>query len=143
MGRMTTSPCEFLLSPPCEPAAPHEEPGDSRTPLKQYLLDPVLPIVTVLVIGALALVMLLLVVATVGDMEQVLRGSGAGEDPWACAATATSPQAYAAYVTSASGGIGRRPGRPGLHATLTPDTLGKFEARSTKGRSVAAGEQSR
>jgi hypothetical protein len=101
MGRLTTSPCEFLLSPPCEPAAPHEETEDSRTSLKQYLLDPVLPIVTVLAIGALALVMLLLVVATVGDMEQALRSSGAGEDPWACAATATSPQAYAAYVTSA------------------------------------------
>jgi hypothetical protein len=101
MSQMAGSSCEFLLSPACEPAAPHEEPVDSRTRLKQYLLDPVLPIVTVLALGALALVMLLLVVATVGDMEQVLRGSGAGEDPWACAATATSPQAYAAYVTSA------------------------------------------
>jgi hypothetical protein len=98
MGRMTTSPCEFLLSPACEPSVPHAEPEDSRTLLKQYLLDPVLPIVTLLAIGVLALVMLLLVVATVGDMEQVLRGSGAGEDPWACAATATGPQTYAAYV---------------------------------------------
>jgi hypothetical protein len=101
MSRMT-SPCELLLSPACEPAGPHEEPVDSRTPLKQYLLDPVLPIVTLLAIGAVAVIMLLLVVTAVGDMEQVLRGGSAADDPWSCAATSTSQHTYAAYVTSAS-----------------------------------------
>ncbi len=101
MGQVTKN-CELLLSPACEPGAPPEEAADSRTLLKQYLLDPVLPIFTVLAIGALAVVMLLLVVSTVGDMEQVLRNGSVVDDPWSCAATSTSQQAYAAYVTSAN-----------------------------------------
>ncbi len=100
MGQMAKNTCELLLSPACEPGAPPAKTGDSRTLLKQYLLDPVLPIVTLLAIGTLAVVMLLLVVTTVGDLEQVLRDGSAADDPWSCAATSTGPQAYAAYVTS-------------------------------------------
>jgi hypothetical protein len=120
MSRMTTSPCELLLSPACEPEAPHEETVDSRTLLKQYLLDPVLPIVTLLAIGTLAVVMLLLVVTTVGDMEQVLRGGSAADDPWSCAATSTGPPAYAAYMTDADATPERDAG-PGPSFAGPPD----------------------
>jgi hypothetical protein len=61
----------------------------------------VLPILTLVAIGTLAVVLLLLLVTAVGDMEQVMRGSGAADDPWSCAATSTGPQAYAAYVAEA------------------------------------------
>ncbi len=101
MSQMVKTTCELLLSPACEPDTPHEETVDSRTLLKQYLWDPVLPLLTLLAIGALAVIMLLLVVTTVGDMEQVLRGGSVADDPWSCAATSSGQQAYAAYVTSA------------------------------------------
>jgi hypothetical protein len=81
--------------------APDQDTVDFRTVLKQYLLDPVLPIVTLLAIGALTVVLLLLLVTAVANLEQVVQGSsGVSNDPWSATAGCTDQQAYAAYVAS-------------------------------------------
>jgi hypothetical protein len=98
MSQVTKKVAEVVADPVSELYAPHEEAVDSRTLLKRYLLDPVLPVLTLLAIGGLTVVILLLVVTAVANMEQVLQASGASNDPWSATAACSDQRAYAAYI---------------------------------------------
>lgn len=92
---MTKSVCELLPSEACdlyagpsEPigSAPRREESQgrppSRTSLKQYILDPVLPMLTLLSMSALTVVLLVTIVAAVADMDMRLPNSYVDADPW-------------------------------------------------------------
>jgi hypothetical protein len=83
MSQVTESVCEMEPSTACDLYAPRPNPVDSRTRLKQYFLDPVLPVLTLLSMSALTVVMLLVIVTTVADMDLQLPGSYVSVDPWA------------------------------------------------------------
>lgn len=79
---MTNSVCELLPSAPCNLYGLRPRAADSRTPLKQYLLDPVLPMLTLLSMSVLTVVMLVMIVAAVADMDVRLPDGYVSVDPW-------------------------------------------------------------
>ena len=81
MSQMATSVCELLPSRPCDLYGLPSRPTDSRTPLKQYFLDPVLPMLTLLSMSVLTIVMLVMIVTTVADMDLRLPDSYVSLDP--------------------------------------------------------------
>ena len=83
MSPVTKSVCELLPSETCDLYGPRPRPTDSRTRLKRYFLDPVLPVLTLLSMSVLTVVMLVVIVTTVADMDTQLPGSYVGIDPWA------------------------------------------------------------
>jgi len=83
MGQMVESVCERLPSQACDRNAGRPAPAGSRTPLRQYILDPVLPMLTLLSMSALTVVMLVTVVAAVADMDLRLSDGYVRADPWA------------------------------------------------------------
>ena len=96
MGQMTKSVCEPLPNETCDLYASPPEPVDSapnreeprlesrsRTSLKQYILDPVLPMLTLLSMSALTVVLLVTIVAAVADMDTRLPNGYVNVDPWA------------------------------------------------------------
>ena len=83
MSHMTRSVCELLPSAACDLYAPRPDPVDSRTVLKQYILDPVLPMLTLLSMSALTIVMLVTIVTTVADMDLRPPDNYIDVDPWA------------------------------------------------------------
>jgi len=118
MSQMTESVCELLPSKPCDLYAKRPEPvgsgphcdearlrSRSRTSLKRYILDPVLPMLTLLSMSALTVVMLVVIVTTVADMDLQLPGGYVNIDPWAGASLGSAggfyqdPGAYADLVT--------------------------------------------
>jgi hypothetical protein len=78
---MATNVGELLPSRPCELYGLHSRPADSRTPLKKYFLDPVLPVLTLLSMSVLTIVMLVMLVTTVADMDLRLPDSYVSIDP--------------------------------------------------------------
>jgi len=82
MSQVTKSICE--LEPPEAPSlcAPRPAPIHSRTFLKRYILDSLLPVLTLLSMSALTIVMLVVIVTTVAEMNVQLPGSYMG-DTWA------------------------------------------------------------
>jgi hypothetical protein len=114
MGQVTESVCELEPSAACDLYAPRPDPVDSRTLWKQYFLDPVLPVLTLLSMSALTVVMLLVIVTTVADMDLQLPGSYVSVDPWAGwetppAAESYPDQAYADMAASMDPADGREP----------------------------------
>ncbi len=96
MNQMTRSVCELLPSETCDLYASSPEPVESspkceesqprphsRTSLKQYILDPVLPMLTLLSMSALTVVLLVTIVAAVADMDMRLPNSYVNVNPWA------------------------------------------------------------
>ncbi len=96
MSQMTRSVWELLPSETCDLYASSPEPvssgskqeesqvrSGSRTSLKQYILDPVLPMLTLLSMSALTVVLLVTIVAAVADMDMRLPNSYVNVDPWA------------------------------------------------------------
>jgi hypothetical protein len=59
-----------------------EKPQDSWTLWKHYLMEHVLPALTLLLITALMIVLLLLVVTAVADIDQRLQAGGVGRHAW-------------------------------------------------------------
>ena len=100
MGQMMKNACELVPGHVSELYAPHPEAADFRTLLKRYLLDPVLPIFTLLSMAVLTMAILVLLVMAVANLEQSLQGAGVGDDPWSATATCSDQRAYAAYVAS-------------------------------------------
>jgi hypothetical protein len=82
MGLKTENVCELLPSEPCDLYAPRRERANSRTLLKRYFLDPVLPVLTLLSMSVLTVAMLVVIVTTVADMDLQLPGSYVNVDPW-------------------------------------------------------------
>lgn len=82
MNQSTKSVCELLPSETCNLYAPQPQAVDSRTRLKRYFLDPVLPMLTLLSMSVLTVVMLVVIVATVADMDTQLPGGYVTIDPW-------------------------------------------------------------
>ena len=63
--------------------------------MKRYLLDPVLPVLTLLSMSILTVVLLLTIVTAVAEMDLQLPNSYVSMDPWAGPAGASYPdQAY-------------------------------------------------
>ncbi len=83
MSPVTKSVSELLPSETCDLPGPRPRSADSRTRLKRYFLDPVLPVLTLLSMSALTVVMLVVIVTTVADMDAQLPGSYTSIDPWA------------------------------------------------------------
>jgi len=82
MSQTTKSVCELRPSESCDHHGPRPQATDSRTRLKRYFLDPVLPVLTLLSMSALTVVLLLVIVTTVADMDTQLPGSYVSVDPW-------------------------------------------------------------
>ena len=82
MSETTKSVCELLPSETCDLYGSRPRAVDSRTRLKQYFLDPVLPMLTLLSMSVLTVVMLVVIVTTVADMDTQLPGSYVSVDPW-------------------------------------------------------------
>ena len=82
MSQVTESVCELEPDEACDLYAPRPDPVNSRTLVKQYFLDPVLPVLTLLSMSALTVVMLVVIVTTVAQMDMQLPGSYVGVDPW-------------------------------------------------------------
>jgi hypothetical protein len=78
---MANSVCELLPSKPCELYGLPSRPTNSRTPLKQYFLDPVLPMLTLLSMSVLTVALLVTIVTTVADMDLRLPDSYVSLDP--------------------------------------------------------------
>jgi len=96
MSQMTRSVCELLPNETCDLYASSPEPVESsppceesqrrphsRTSLKQYILDPVLPMLTLLSMSALTVALLMMIVAAVADMDMRLPNGYVNADPWA------------------------------------------------------------
>ena len=83
MSQTTRSVCELLPYETCNLYAPHPDPVGSRTLLKQYFLDPVLPMLTLLSMSALTVVLLVTIVMAVADMDVQLPDGYVNIDPWA------------------------------------------------------------
>jgi len=102
MGQMTKSVCELVPGHVSELYAPHSEAADFRTVLKRYLLDPVLPIFTLLSMAVLTMAILVLIVMAVANLEQNLQGGSAGNDPWSewssGPAVSSGQQEYAGFT---------------------------------------------
>jgi hypothetical protein len=83
---------------------PHDGASDFRTVLKQVLLDPVLPMLTLALMAVLTAAILVLVVMAVGNMERNLQSSSLSGDPWSAMASGSSPaanpQSYADYAAA-------------------------------------------
>jgi hypothetical protein len=94
MSQVTNSVCELEPSEACDLYAPRPDPIHSRTLVKQYFLDPVLPVLTLLSMSALTVVMLVVIVTTVADMDLQLPGSYMSVDPWAGWETAPAGGSY-------------------------------------------------
>jgi hypothetical protein len=94
MSQATKSVCELEPSTPYGLYAPRPDPVNSRTLLKQYFLDPVLPVLTLLSMSALTVVMLVVIVTTVADMDLQLPASYVSVDPWAGWETAPAGGSY-------------------------------------------------
>jgi hypothetical protein len=115
MSQVTESVCEMEPSTACDLYAPRPDPIDFRTRLKQYFLDPVLPVLTLLSMSALTVVMLLVIVTTVADMDLQLPGGYVSVDPWAeweapPAGRSYPDQAYADVAASMDPADDRAPG---------------------------------
>ncbi len=82
MSQMTENVCELLPCRPCDLYGPRPDPGDSRTALIRYFLDPVLPVLTLLSMSALTVVLLFVLVTTVADMDLQPGGGYESIDPW-------------------------------------------------------------
>ncbi len=95
MSQITKNVCELLPSDAGGLHAGPPEPVDSgpgcegspsrshsRTSLKQYILDPVLPMLTLLSMSALTVVLLVTIVMAVADMDMRLPDSYVNVDPW-------------------------------------------------------------
>ena len=82
MSQGTKSVCELEPSEACDLYAPRPDPVDSRTLVKQYFLDPVLPVLTLLSMSALTVVLLVVIVTTVAEMDLQLPGTYVNVDPW-------------------------------------------------------------
>jgi hypothetical protein len=101
MSQGTKSVCELEPSEACDLYAPQPDPVNSRTLVKRYFLDPVLPVLTLLSMSALTIVMLVVIVTTVAEMDLQLPGSYVSVDPWAGPAGGSYPdQAYADVAAS-------------------------------------------
>jgi hypothetical protein len=94
MSQATKSVCELEPSTAWDLYTPRPDPIDFRTRLKQYFLDPVLPVLTLLSMSALTVVMLLVIVTTVADMDLQLPGSYVSVDPWAGWETPPAAKSY-------------------------------------------------
>ena len=81
MSQMTKSVCELLPSEPCDLYGRRPRAADSRTPLKQYILDPVLPMLTLLSMSVLTVFMLVTIVTAVADMDLRLPDGYVSVDP--------------------------------------------------------------
>jgi hypothetical protein len=104
MGRLLEVPSKSGQVGAVRLPSAHCGDADSRTLLKQFLLDPVLPMLTLLMMAALTAAILILLVMTVGSMEQSLHSSSLSDDPWSPAGSAPSAaasgQAYADYAAA-------------------------------------------
>lgn len=101
---MIQSVCELLPSQACDLYARRPEPVRSRALLKQYILDPVLPMLMLLSMSAVTVVMLVLVVTTVADMDLRPGDGYVTVDPWTgiqMEATGVSYADRGVYVDSA------------------------------------------
>jgi hypothetical protein len=106
---MATSVCELLPNKPCELYGLHSRPIDSRTPVKKYFLDPVLPILTLLSMSVLTIAMLVTLVTTVADMDLRLPDSYVSIDP-----------AAGVYLGSIGGSYQDQSAYANLSATMDP-----------------------
>ncbi len=109
MSQVANSVCELEPTEAHELYAPrvdstHSRTLVNRTLVKQYFLDPVLPVLTLLSMSALTIVMLLVIVTTVADMDRQLPGSYIGVDPWAAWEAAPAGGSYPdqAYADAAA-----------------------------------------
>lgn len=109
MSQMATSVCELLPNKPCELYGLHSRPIDSRTPLKRYFLDPVLPMLTLLSMSVLTIAMLVTLVTTVADMDLRLPDSYVSIDPTA-----------GVYLGSTGGSYQDQGAYANLSATMDP-----------------------
>ncbi|MCU0916262.1 MAG: hypothetical protein MUC88_17130 [Planctomycetes bacterium] len=103
MSSTANGVCELLPTKTCDLYGPRSQRGDSRTSLKAYFLDPVLPLLALLSMSALTVVMLVVIVTTVADMDLQLPGGYVGVDPWSgweVGPVAGSYQDQAAYPDS-------------------------------------------
>jgi hypothetical protein len=94
MSQGINSVCELEPSETCDLYSPRPDSPHSRTLIKQYFLDPVLPILTLLSMSALTVVLLVVIVTTVADMDLQLPGSYVSVDPWAGWETAPAGGPY-------------------------------------------------
>lgn len=94
MSQITENRCELLPSERRDLCEPRSRAVDSRTRLKRYFLDPVLPMLTLLSMSVLTVVMLVVIVATVADMDTQLPGSYVTIDPWAGVSAAAPGRFY-------------------------------------------------
>ena len=94
MSQVANSVCELLPSEPCDLYGLRPRASGSRTLLKQYFLDPVLPMLTLLSMSALTVVMLVVIVTTVADMDMRLPDSYVNADPWAGVSVGTTGGFY-------------------------------------------------
>ncbi len=94
MSQVANSVCELEPSAACELYAPRPDSTHSRTLVKQYFLDPVLPLLTLLSMSALTIVMLVVIVTTVADMDRQLPGRYMNFDPWDGWETAPAGRSY-------------------------------------------------
>ncbi len=104
MSQVTESVCELEPNEACDLYAPRPDRVDSRTLVKQYFLDPVLPVLTLLSMSALTVVLLVVIVTTVAQMDLQLPGSYAGVDPWSGWETGPTSGSYPdeAYADAAA-----------------------------------------
>jgi hypothetical protein len=75
---------------------------DLRT-LRQYLLDPVLPVVTLLLMSVLTVIMIVVVVGAVADMGRLFQDNPAGEafqPGWSLTQAPWYDGAYSGYMAS-------------------------------------------
>ena len=91
MSQVTNSVCELEPTEASDLYAPRPDPVDSRTLLKRYFLDPVLPVLTLLSMSALTIVLLVTIVTTVAEMDLQLPNGYVDLDPWAGPAGASYP----------------------------------------------------
>jgi hypothetical protein len=94
MSQVANSVCELEPSEACDLYAPRPDPIRSRTLVKRYFLDPVLPVLTLLSMSALTVVMLVAIVTSVADMDRQLPGSYVSVDPWAGWETGPAADSY-------------------------------------------------
>jgi hypothetical protein len=100
MSQVTKSVCELEPAEVCNRCAPRPDRVDSRTLVKRYFLDPVLPVLTLLSMSVLTIVILVVIVSTVADMNAQLPGSYVNVDPWAGWDTAPAGGSYQDQVVS-------------------------------------------
>jgi len=105
MNSMTRNVCELLPSEVCDLYARRPGPVESRTLVKRYILDPVLPVLMLLSMSVLTVVMLVTIVTAVADMDPRPPDGYVSVDPWAGAATGSAGAFYQdqeAYANSAA-----------------------------------------